>query len=93
LSTGSFVIARHVSAEAISHAPPGLPRFARNDNKKGRNGTPPSVIARSTSDEAISKSVAISLQLLADCWPSLRGTPPLCHCEARECRSNPQVKS
>jgi hypothetical protein len=36
--TPSFVIARHTSAEAISHTPPRLPRFARNDNKgKARN--------------------------------------------------------
>ena len=31
-----FVIARHVSAEAI-HTPLGLPRFARNDRKEAQN--------------------------------------------------------
>jgi len=84
-ASSSFVVARHDSAEAISVGTMGLPRFARND-------TLPSVVARHDSAEAISAG-AMGLPRTFQVLAMTRGkglamTPPLCRCEARQCRSN-----
>ena len=67
---GTLFLGLLVLKGVCAHAPPGLPRlgpFAALGVSAHRNGTSPSVIARHSCAEAISKLVAISLQPLADC--------------------------